>query len=87
MNIFIYAVWYSFYGQFDFINFCILWAFDLNDKCGVYGSPLQQTISFGDSKEIPTAFFMFSGLVWDALIYLLLFRRKERGESQLLDDM
>lgn len=72
-----YLIWYSFYGQFEFLNFCVLWALDLNNKCGVYGNPLQQTISFGGSQDIPTLLFMFSGLLWDAVIYLLLFKKKD----------
>lgn len=86
MEVFIYAIWYSFYGQFDFINFCIMWAFGLSDGCGVFGNPLQQSISFGSVREIRTVFFMISGIAWDVLIYFLLFRRKQKIESQVIDD-
>ncbi len=86
MELTIYGIWYSFYGQFVFINHCIMWLFDLNDKCGTYGNPLQTTISFGESEQYHIIIFFLTGLVWDVLIYRLLSMANISVNDSIIDE-
>jgi hypothetical protein len=50
-EVFIYLIWFSFYGQFDLANEYLFYALDLSDNCGTRENPFKGYMTFqtGDS--------------------------------------
>jgi hypothetical protein len=73
MNISIYFAWYTFYGQFEFLNQLLLYYLDLT--CDGYSceSPWKGIISFDyDRVVVAKWIFLLSGLWWDFIIVLII---------------
>lgn len=70
-NLYLYLGWYTFYGQFDFLNHLLMWILDLNNNGTTFGNPFLSNMHIG-IQTYPKWLFLISGIGWDFIILRLI---------------
>jgi hypothetical protein len=86
-EVFIYLIWFSFYGQFDLANEYLFYALDLSDNCGTRENPFKGYMTFQTGiLTLPRSVFLLTGIIWDMIIgYFIFNKRNKREEGELID--
>lgn len=88
MNISIYFAWYTFYGQFVFMNEWIAYLLMISTDGHYYESPWKGTVHFDHDRVILDKWvFLLTGFWWDFIIFLIVKNLSKTSKIQTLDSV